>query len=471
MSQFHGRRNDRGDWEWEGKVATLRVYTAPLLIGAVLALAMLAYVFMSGGWSFGTVSPNSCDSAGQSSAQHESCQPTCATGDDAQIQNNDECTPCPESASVANEGTDGCHTCVPGEDKEMQVKWWDLPTCTPTPTPPSDTPTPRITETPQPSDTPTPTCDGEVDEETGECHTCSPREDGGDATIEWFDLPTCTPTPSPTPTPPPTDTPTPPPTDTPSPTDTPVMTPVMTPTPTPAVETQTPTPVPTCVGGEVDPDTGECHTCSPRADGMDATIQWFDLPTCTPAPTPTPTPKTDITLVKTDDPDPVERGGVLTYSITVSNISDTDAENVIVTDTLPSDVTLVSATPTQGSCTANVCSLGLIKAGEAAGISVVVTVNADASDVFTNLACAATSTQEKNSNNNCDDEDTHVPGVTPTPLAQTATPRAMPNTGGLPGTGGSDSRLLIGLGIGLLIAGAFTGAVARRRVVRSTMEM
>jgi uncharacterized repeat protein (TIGR01451 family) len=294
-----------------------------------------------------------------------------------------------------------------------------------------------------------PTCVGGEVDENGECHTCSPRVDGSDATIQWFDLPTCTPTPSP------------PPTDTPAPT----------PTPTPEPATQTPTPVPTCAGGEIDPDTGECHTCSPRADGTDATIQWFDLPTCTPAPTSPPQPKTDITLVKTDNPDPVERNSTLTYSITVSNISDTDAENVIVTDTPPSDVTLVSATPTQGSCTNNVCTLGLIKAGMAAGISVVVTVNNDASSVFTNLACAATSTAEKNPDNNCDTEDTHVPGVTPTPLAQTSTPRAMPNTGGLPGTGGPDDRLLIGLGIGLLIAGAFTGAVARRRAVRSTMEM
>jgi len=175
--------------------------------------------------------------------------------------------------------------------------------------------------------------------------------------------------------------------------------------------------------------------------------------------------------VKTDDPDPVERGGVLTYSITVSNVGSADAEYVVVTDTLPADVTLISATPTQGSCNLNVCLLGTIPAGQAAGIAIVVTVNADARATFTNLACAATSTVDTNADNNCDNEDTHVPGApTPTPLAETSTPKAMPRTGGLPGDGGPGERLLVGLGIGLLVAGAFVAAVARKRA-HSTMEM
>src|SRR4029078_13094548 len=94
-------------------------------------------------------------------------------------------------------------------------------------------------------------------------------------------------------------------------------------------------------------------------------------------------------------------------------------------------VTFISATPSQGSCD-GVCHLGTIEAGKAAVIQMVVTVNADAPDTFTNLACAATSTEDKNMDNNCDTEDTHVPGVTSTALPVTSTPKAMPNTGGLP---------------------------------------
>lgn len=181
--------------------------------------------------------------------------------------------------------------------------------------------------------------------------------------------------------------------------------------------------------------------------------------------TPFPTPNADISLVKTDSPDPAVRGGALTYSITVSNVGSLNAEAVVVTDMLPPDVALISATPTQGSCNLNVCTLGTIPIGQSAGIAVVVTVNADARGTFTNRACATMSTPDINADNNCDDEETKVQDR----LGDTSTPRDMPVTGGLPGDGTPDERLLIGLGIGLLIAGAFTAAVARKRA-HSTIE-
>jgi uncharacterized repeat protein (TIGR01451 family) len=185
----------------------------------------------------------------------------------------------------------------------------------------------------------------------------------------------------------------------------------------------------------------------------------------TQTPSPTPTPKTDLTIVKTDSPDPVAAGGTLTYSVTVTNISDVDAENVVVTDTMPAHVTVISGTPGQGSCSGVVCNLGTIEAGKAVGIAYVVTVDADAPELLTNLVCVATSTPESDLANNCDDEDTHVPhgSVTPTALPVTSTPKVLPTTGGLPGSGDASGRLVLGLGIGLLIAGAFAASVARRR--------
>ncbi len=169
--------------------------------------------------------------------------------------------------------------------------------------------------------------------------------------------------------------------------------------------------------------------------------------------------------MKTDSPDPVDLGGTLTYSVTVTNVSDVDAQNVVVTDTMPAHVTVISGTPGQGSCTGTVCNLGTIEAGKAVGIAYVVTVDADAPELLTNMACVSTSTPEKDITNNCDDEDTHVrqPSVTPTALPAMATPNALPITGGLPGSGGASGRLVLGLGIGLLLAGAFAAAVARRR--------
>lgn len=174
------------------------------------------------------------------------------------------------------------------------------------------------------------------------------------------------------------------------------------------------------------------------------------------------TPKTDLSLVKADSPDPVLVGAMLTYTVTVTNISQVTAENVVVTDQMPAVVTVISATPSQGTCTGTTCNLGTLAPGAAAAIQYVVQVKDGAAPVFTNVACVATSTPESSMANNCDDEDTHVP--TPTPAPATQTPKDVPVTGGLPGqrAGGGDGQLILGLGLAMLLAGIFVAAVARR---------
>ena len=112
----------------------------------------------------------------------------------------------------------------------------------------------------------------------------------------------------------------------------------------------------------------------------------------------------------------MDLGGTINYSVTVTNISNVDAQNVIVTDTMPAHVTVISATPSQGSCTGTTCNLGTIGAGKAAVIAYVVTVDADAPDLLTNMACVSTSTPESDLTNNCDDVHTHVHQPTPTRL-------------------------------------------------------
>src|SRR5829696_8737946 len=59
---------------------------------------------------------------------------------------------------------------------------------------------------------------------------------------------------------------------------------------------------------------------------------------------------TDLSIAKTDSPDPVFTGGALTYSIQVTNAGPGTATNVVVTDNLPKGVSFVSAEPVQGSC-------------------------------------------------------------------------------------------------------------------------
>ena len=51
---------------------------------------------------------------------------------------------------------------------------------------------------------------------------------------------------------------------------------------------------------------------------------------------------TDMAIVKTDTPDPVHAGGLLTYTLTVQNNGPYDAHQITVTDVLPAGLTFVS---------------------------------------------------------------------------------------------------------------------------------
>lgn len=105
----------------------------------------------------------------------------------------------------------------------------------------------------------------------------------------------------------------------------------------------------------------------------------------------TVTPVADISVVKTTVDAPVVAGELVTYSIVVSNAGPSAAANVTLTDTLPTELSLVSASTTQGSCPGTgpvTCSFGSIGAGG----SVTVTVVADVADTATGAALANTAT-------------------------------------------------------------------------------
>ena len=97
----------------------------------------------------------------------------------------------------------------------------------------------------------------------------------------------------------------------------------------------------------------------------------------------------DLSITKTDNPDPVIAGEALSYQILVRNDGPSDAQNVRVTDWLPSEVVFVSAgsspaSPVGAACTYDpigheiTCGIGTLPEGQTAYIDVYATVKPDA---------------------------------------------------------------------------------------------
>ncbi len=131
----------------------------------------------------------------------------------------------------------------------------------------------------------------------------------------------------------------------------------------------------------------------------------------------------DLTLTKTDSPDPAPAGGPLLYTLLVSNGGPGSATNVSLTDTLPASVTLVSATPSQGSCVGVAvvtCSLGSILNGGTATVEILVTTGGAGS--ITNNASVTADQADPVPADNAVSEDTTivVGGTTDIPLTQFA---------------------------------------------------
>lgn len=114
--------------------------------------------------------------------------------------------------------------------------------------------------------------------------------------------------------------------------------------------------------------------------------------------------RTDLQLSKLADPGEVEAGNTLTYSITVLNNGPEVAPNTMITDTLPPQVTFVSAssqcTEAGGTIT---CDLGDINAGDQVQVNITVTASNVASVTeFTNTATVVFSGLDPTPENNTD---------------------------------------------------------------------
>jgi uncharacterized repeat protein (TIGR01451 family) len=122
-------------------------------------------------------------------------------------------------------------------------------------------------------------------------------------------------------------------------------------------------------------------------------------------------PQTDLSITKTAS-GPAFATQTLTYNIAITNLGPNNAAAVVVTDILPADVTFVSATPTQGSCsgtTTITCNLGALATPGSANI--VLRVIPTAAGPLSNTASVSIAPQPDPNNTN--DQSTSLVTVAP----------------------------------------------------------
>jgi len=108
----------------------------------------------------------------------------------------------------------------------------------------------------------------------------------------------------------------------------------------------------------------------------------------------------DLRLGKNGDRSLVAAGQMLTYTLVVYNSGPSTAEDVVVTDDLPSDVIFKSAVPPPNDHSPLRWSLDSIEAGRSREIQLAVQVSSDSSDILTNTAVVDSSTSDPNPSNN-----------------------------------------------------------------------
>jgi uncharacterized repeat protein (TIGR01451 family) len=120
-----------------------------------------------------------------------------------------------------------------------------------------------------------------------------------------------------------------------------------------------------------------------------------------------------LAVTKFASPNPVQAGANITYTVTVSNVGNTGAHNVVLTDAVPANTTFVSesqtsgpafacSTPAVGATGTITCNNALFGAGSSADFQIVVRVNPAATNgtTITNTANATTTDTDPNLSNN-----------------------------------------------------------------------
>lgn len=149
----------------------------------------------------------------------------------------------------------------------------------------------------------------------------------------------------------------------------------------------------------------------------------------------------NLVVDKSDSPDPVLAGDKLTYTVDVDNIGTGEATDVTLIDALPTEVTFVSAIPSdpQDTCSESggtvTCDFGTLASEASASVEITVTTTTTPGTI-TNTAEVTGNPPDSDQTNNTDTEETTVVAVTCDGLPATIV--GTPGDDTLSGTNGAD---------------------------------
>jgi uncharacterized repeat protein (TIGR01451 family) len=180
-------------------------------------------------------------------------------------------------------------------------------------------------------------------------------------------------------------------------------------------------------------------------------------PTSTPAPTITPTSVPQIAdpaITKSVNRGTVKVGDTVEYTISVTNLGNATATNVVVEDSLPSFLSLSGASATRGDVSVSGSTVRVVIGDLAPGETVTVTITARVVKTATppsnsNIATLSTDSLTDDPGNNSSSVSLTTEEA-PSPTA--ALPAILPTTGA---SGGPSLLLLAALGLALIAASLF----------------
>jgi uncharacterized repeat protein (TIGR01451 family) len=125
----------------------------------------------------------------------------------------------------------------------------------------------------------------------------------------------------------------------------------------------------------------------------------------------TPPAEADLSITKSADPDPVVPGGLLVYTLTITNHGPDDATGVVVEDILPAEVTFDLGS-SSASCLESgglvTCNIGDVVAGNSVRVTVGVIVDSAAAGTITNIATVSSDVADSDPSNDSASADTGI---------------------------------------------------------------